>query len=119
MVSALDKPPTWMVAEVRRRTGLPLLECRRMLEAATLAEYKMIAGEHGHRYRIDPAEDDPQLATVLLRARLEADAELAGVDQNDMGFCHLLWHTKQHILREKYGVEWRTPAELNPQITFD
>jgi hypothetical protein len=108
-----------MVAELRRRTGLPLLECRRMLESATLAEYKRIGGEYGHQDRVDPAEDDPQLATVLLRATLEADAELASEDRNLMGFCNLFWHSKQRILRERYGVEWRTPIELNPQIMFD
>jgi hypothetical protein len=119
MATDLDKPPTWMVAELRRRTGLPLLECRRMLEAATLTEYKRISGECGHHYRVDPAEDDPNLATVLLRATLEVDAELEGEDRNILGFCHLLWHTKQRILRERYGVEWRTPVEWNPQIIFD
>ncbi len=115
----LDKPPTWMVAELRRRTGLPLLECRRMLVSATLAEYKQISGEYDHHYRVDPAEDDPQLATVLLRATLEVDSELAGQDRNVMGFCHLLWPTKQPILRERYGVEWRTPVEMNPEVLFD
>ena len=69
-----------MVADLRRRTGLPLLACRRMLESATLAEYKRIGGEHGHHCRVDPAEDDPQLATVLLRATLEVDAELAWIE---------------------------------------
>lgn len=119
MVDALGKPPMWMVAELRRRTGRPLLECRRMLESASLAEYKRIGSEYSHHYRVDPTEDDPQLATVLLRATLEVDAEMAGEDRNMMGFCNLFWRTKQRILRERYGVEWRTPVELNPQIIFD
>ena len=68
---------------------------------------------------ITPAEDDPQLATVMLRATLELDAELADEDRNIMGFCHLFWHNKRRILRERYGVEWRTPVELNPQIIFE
>ena len=119
MVTDLDRPPTWMIAELRRRTALPLLECRRMLEAATLADYQRISGEYGHRYRVDPAEDDPQFATVLLRATLDVDAALAGEDRTITGFCHLSWRTKQRVLRERYGVEWRTPVELNPQIIFD
>jgi hypothetical protein len=119
MCTALDKPPTWMVAELRRRTGLPLLECRRILESATLAEYKQICGDHDRTCRVDPAEDDPQLATVLLRATPEVDAELARENRNMMGFCHQFWYTKQRILRERYGVVWRTPVELNPQIIFD
>jgi hypothetical protein len=112
MATALDKPPTWMVAELRRRTGLPLLECRRMLQSATLAEYHRIGGGSDDHCRVDPAEDDPRFATILLRATLEADAELAGENRNRMGFAPLFWHTKQRILRDRYGVEWRTPVEL-------
>jgi hypothetical protein len=119
MATILGKPPMWMVAELRRRTDLPLLECRRMLEAATLAEYKRISGQYGHDYRVDPSEDDPSFATVLLRATLEVDAELTGEDRAVMGFCHQFWHTKRRILSERYGVDWRTPVELNPQILFD
>jgi hypothetical protein len=118
MTTALEKPPMWMVAELRRRTRLPVVECQRMLVSATLAEYKQICGEHAHQYQVDPSEDDPQLATHLLRATLEVDAELAAEDRNIMGFCHLFWHTKKRILRERYGVDWRTPAELN-EIVFD
>ena len=90
-----------------------------MLDTTTLAEYKRIGGEYGQHHRVDPAEDDPVLATVLLRATLEVDAELAGEDRTRMGFCHLFWYTKQRILRERYGVEWHTPDELNPHIIFD
>ena len=88
-----------------------------MLEAATLAEYQRIAGEYGHHYRVDPAENDPTLATVLLRTFLEVEVELAGQDRG-MGFCHLFWRTKKRVLREKYGVEWQSPQELN-EIVFD
>jgi hypothetical protein len=108
-----------MVAELRRRTGLPILQCRRMLESATLAEYKQIGGEHGGHYRVDPTEDDVGLATVMLRVTLEVEAELAGEDHNRMGFCHLFWHAKQRTLRSRYGVEWRTPVELSPLMIFD
>jgi hypothetical protein len=118
MAVVLGKPPVWMVAELRRRTGLPLQECRRMLDAVTLAEYKHIGGDVGGRYPVDPAEDDPAMVTVLLRAALEVDAELAGEDHTEMGFCHLFWRCKQRVLRERYGVEWSRPDRLS-SIVFD
>jgi hypothetical protein len=118
MAVALSKPPVWMVEELRRRTGLPMHECRRALAAATLAEHKRIGGDAGGRYPCDPAEDDPATATVLLRAALEVDAELAGEDRAEMGFCHLLWRCKQRVLRERYGVEWSRPDQLSG-IVFD
>ena len=62
MTGALDKPPVWMVAEIRRRTGLPLHECRRMLEAATLAGSTRNGGDYGKPRPSHPAENDPPAA---------------------------------------------------------
>lgn len=39
--------------------------------------------------------------------------------RHQMGFCFIYWDTKQKILREKYGIIWRTPAEMNPEVRFD
>lgn len=36
-----------------------------------------------------------------------------------LGSCHTLWALQKHILKEKYGITWYTPAELNPDIKFD
>jgi hypothetical protein len=119
MIPILDKPPLWMVSELRRRTGLPIRKCRQMLETATLAEYKEITGQHDGFFKMDPGENNPDLAAVLLRASLETDAELAKEKDDQMGFCHLYWHTKKRILRERYGMEWQTPSEISPQIVID
>ncbi len=36
-----------------------------------------------------------------------------------LGSCHRLWTMQKKILKEKYGITWYTPAELNPDIKFD
>lgn len=36
-----------------------------------------------------------------------------------LGCCHRLWSLQKRILKEKYGITWHTPAELNPDIIFD
>lgn len=36
-----------------------------------------------------------------------------------LGSCHWLWGMKKHILKEKYGITWYTPAELNPDVIYD
>ena len=36
-----------------------------------------------------------------------------------MGMCFEIWHIKQTILAEKYGIEWRTPSQMNPRVMFD
>lgn len=35
------------------------------------------------------------------------------------GFCHKFWNTKKCILKKEYGIEWKTPAEMNPMVRFD
>lgn len=36
-----------------------------------------------------------------------------------LGFCHLVWEVKKRILDEKYGIKWKSPSELNPEIFYD
>lgn len=36
-----------------------------------------------------------------------------------LGYCHLYWATKKRILKEKYSIDWKSPAELNPHILYD
>lgn len=36
-----------------------------------------------------------------------------------LGSCHTLWTLQKRILKEKYGITWYTPAELNPDVKFD
>lgn len=36
-----------------------------------------------------------------------------------MGYCHSYWDTKKQILKEKYNIDWYTPAEENPNTIYD
>ena len=36
-----------------------------------------------------------------------------------IGFCHTVWTCKKQILMEDYGIDWKTPEELNPGCLFD
>ena len=66
----------------------------------------------------DPIEDDPAIRPLLEEAKVLAEAELSGVARG-MGFCHLLWQTKQRIMLERFGITWFSPAEMNPNIRYD
>ena len=54
-------------------------------------------------------------AKRLLSSNPEQAAELF----MQLGSCHTLWALQKRILKEKYGITWYTPAELNPDIKFD
>ncbi|NQS72554.1 MAG: hypothetical protein HQQ73_10465 [Desulfobulbaceae bacterium] len=39
--------------------------------------------------------------------------------RGQMGFCHLYWTIVKRILWEKHGIDWKSPAEMNPDVFFD
>ena len=71
-------------------------------------------------FKRDPIEYDPRKSWMVEEAEREAAAELtaAGVHPG-MGYCHLLWLRQKRILKEKHGIKWWSPAEMNPDILFD
>ena len=68
--------------------------------------------------RHDPIEDDPRFQNVLARADREAEEALAK-EPRELGFCRIFWATKKRILRERFGIDWKSPAEMNPHIIYD
>ena len=66
---------------------------------------------------------DPVESTdVFLKNRFEIEKltdELLRASVNpDVPFCALYWNTKKNVLKKKFGIEWKTPAEMNPNVRF-
>ena len=55
---------------------------------------------------------------VLELADEEAHAELAPQEKGFL-YCHPFWAVKRRILKEKYQVDWKSPADMNPLVDFD
>ena len=36
-----------------------------------------------------------------------------------LGSCHWIWAEKKRILKEKYGIIWYAPSEVNPDCIYD
>jgi len=68
----------------------------------------------------DPQEYDAEKKELIKAARAEAEFSMKQDGTINLeGSCHILWERQQKILIEKYGVVWRSPAEMNPDIIFD
>ena len=66
----------------------------------------------------DPIERSDAFLEIRYDLEKAVDEELTqGVDV-DRPFCFRYWDCKKRILKEKYGLEWRTPAECNPNVRF-
>lgn len=96
-----------------------------------------VAHQSGTSELHDPLEDDPDLQPIFedvrLQARQEVDREhrqrmielqntlpkVADLFHSGRGRCHQQWFVMKRILREKYGIEWMTPVEMNPFIVVN
>lgn len=68
----------------------------------------------------DPIENAPAYREIFERIDLEVKQALADhPHKGSMGFVHIFWQTKKSILKQKYGIDWRSPAEMNPHVMFD
>jgi hypothetical protein len=74
--------------------------------------------EHPSENRHDPKEDDPKLKKMFEQAKEEADKNLSNHPRG-LGFCHTYWSELKRILKEKYGIDWKSPEEMNPGVIFD
>lgn len=74
-------------------------------------------GPDGLRY--DPIEDDPAVQPFLRAAEQEAREAPENQGERPKGWVHGFWRVKKRILKEKYGVDWQSPADMNPRVAFD
>ncbi len=67
--------------------------------------------------KYDPIEDTPEFQAIKDEVERKVEARIGKPD--GMGYCHRYWHTKAQILRDEYGIIWRSPAIMNPRVMFD
>jgi len=65
----------------------------------------------------DPIERTPLWEEIYCEVQQECDRRL-GDTPRGMGFCFAHWSVMAAVLAER-GVEWRSPAVLNPRVRFD
>lgn len=97
-------------------------EICRILDERGIEYTKLFANSNVHATRLpinhDPIEHDPAIAPLIDEADKLAQREVENHKQQ-MGVCHLYWRTKKRILKEQFGIDWQTPAEMNPGVLFD
>lgn len=77
----------------------------------------MLDPKIGH-LRTDPVEYTWQWEKIYYDVEAELDRRLANVPRQ-MGFCFQYWAMKRELLMEKYGIDWRSPSQMNPRVMFD
>ena len=65
----------------------------------------------------DPVETTEEYAKAMEKINLVLEKEFPK-DQWYMGTCHRYWCRQKELLKEA-GIDWHTPAEMNPNAKFD
>ena len=65
----------------------------------------------------DSVERSQEWENVIDRVEEECAKELVG-ERRGLGFCHKYWCIKSCVLA-KYGIDWKSPSELNRHIMYD
>lgn len=89
---------------------------RRNIELADRGDFARI--EQTGIMKSDPIEWSAGYERVIDEANARISEMLAGHPRG-MGFCHVYWSAKARVLREEYGIEWRSPSAMNPGVLFD
>ena len=89
--------------------------------------------ERSERYLAREDKDEDDVFASLYRSQRESterklnEAKMLMPDYPEqaaqvfmqLGSCHRIWALQKRILKEKYGITWYSPSELNPDIKFD
>lgn len=68
----------------------------------------------------DPQNNDSRVRILVKKVRKEAKVNLARRKvPKSLGYCHRVWDEQKRILKKKYNIDWKTPAERHPDTKFD
>lgn len=125
---------------LHHETGLPVLSAKGLLVSMPPAEQEnfIVALESAQgRILRDPIEDDPNLGPIIgavldavgKQVQDEHDAHIkelaitspavAHLFKSGRGLCHAVWLKAKQQLKDEHGIDWKTPAEMNPWKHFD
>lgn len=69
--------------------------------------------------KTDSQEDDPAKAEMFRQTRIEVRAWMDAKGIKGLGSVHSYWGEMRRILKEKHGIEWKSPSELSPFTIID
>lgn len=77
----------------------------------------IIRPDIGHLKK-DPVEYTRRWEEIYYDVEKRLDERFANAPRH-MGFCFRYWSAKRELLEEEYGIEWKSPSQMNPGVMFD
>ena len=79
---------------------------------------KIIIDPSINTLRCDPVEYTYRWEQIYPEVERRLDERFANAPRH-MGFCFRYWEAKRELLKDEYGIEWRSPSQMNPRVMFD
>ena len=73
--------------------------------------------EDKRNYKYDPVEDTPEYKAIEEELHAKILARMGG--EMNRGNAHMYPQIKKEILKNEYGIDWKTPQEISPRIRFN
>lgn len=67
----------------------------------------------------DSQEDDPAKAEIFRQVKEEVEAWMKANSIQGLGRAHRFWGEQKRILKERHGIDWKSPSELSPFVYSD
>ena len=80
-------------------------------------EIRKIPIGHPPSIKTDPVESTEEYKKIEKELDEMIKAKIG--ERMRLGYCYMYWETKKHILKEVFGINWKSPSELNPHVLFD
>ena len=68
--------------------------------------------------KLDPVEGEDAYLNCRFEVEEKVDELLSSDPDSPVPFAIRYWMTKKNVLSEDFGIAWKTPAEMNPNIRF-
>lgn len=68
--------------------------------------------------RVDPVEYSLRWEDIYYEVEHRLEERFANAPRH-MGFCFLYWNAKRDLLKDEYGIDWKSPSIMNPRVMFD
>ena len=89
-------------------------------ERGTIEQERLRLDQEQFERYSDPMEKDPRYAAAIAEVDKRVERKLADDPLNGgLGFCHVVWSLKKQILRDTYGIDWKSLADRFPDTFFD
>ena len=124
-----------LVARLRKLSNQPISDCKELLSSVSedlAARYVAKFEENPRSWFFDPMELTPEFEAAINQVELMTSIYIeewkakrleelkeSGLEFNGFRIAHVAAHEKQRLLREKFGIHWRTPSQMNKNVIFD